>query len=97
MPNQTVIPVAYGAWGIGPPGSFTKNVCVGRSYRAARYLQLIPPNDYLALLPLRLPYCGLDYYLDYCPPGDPGHTVNVTLVEPSLRSVLNGHLTGASR
>jgi hypothetical protein len=33
----------------------------------------------------------------YCPPGDPGHTVNVTPVEPGLRSVLNGHLTGASR
>jgi hypothetical protein len=31
------------------------------------------------------------------PPGDPGHTVNVTPVEPSLRSVLNGRLTGASR
>jgi hypothetical protein len=45
----------------------------------------------LSLTTARYPAVG------YCPPGDPGHTVNVTPVEPSLRSVLNGHLTGASR
>jgi hypothetical protein len=70
-----------------------KDACVGHSYRAARYVQVIPPNDYLALPPLRLPYYGLDY----CPAGDLGHTLDVSPVEPSLRWVLSMHLTGGSR
>jgi hypothetical protein len=81
-----------------PPGGtadlgINKNACVGHSYQAARYLQVIPPGDYLALPTLRLPYYGLDY----CPPGDPGHTVDVSPIEPGQRGVLNLHLTGASR
>jgi hypothetical protein len=67
--------------------------CHGHSYRAARYLQVIPPNDYLALPAMRLPYYGLDY----CRAGDPGHTVDVGPVEPGQRGVLNTHLTSASR
>jgi hypothetical protein len=50
-----------------------------------------PPPHPLSLTTARYPAVG------YCPPGDPGHTVNVTPVEPSLHGVLNGHLTGTSR
>lgn len=70
----------------------TKWACVGHWHGVARTFRVIPPSDYQPLsLTTRYPVVG------YCPPGDPGHIVNVTPVEPSLRSVLNGHLTGASR
>jgi len=71
----------------------TKWACVGHWDGVAHTFQVIPPGDYqpLSLTTARYPVVG------YCPPGDPGHTVNVSPVEPSLRRVLNGHLTGASR
>jgi hypothetical protein len=71
----------------------TKWACVGRWHGIARTFQVIPPGDYqpLSLTTARYPAVG------YCPPGDPGHIINVAPVEPSLRDLLNGHLTGASR
>ena len=81
-----LVPLAPGAtayFGI------TKWACVGHWRGVAHTFEVIPPNDYypLSLTTARYPAVG------YCPPGDPGHTVNVTPVEPGLRSVLNGHLT----
>lgn len=70
-----------------------KNACVRHYYRAAHIFQVIPPNDYQAL----------SYYkpggpiLDYCRAGDPGHTVDVSPVEPTLFDVLSLNLTGGSR
>lgn len=63
----------------------SKWVCVGHSYSAGRYLQVVPPNDYQAVPAVRLRYHGLDY----CRAGDPGNTVNVSPVEPSQRGVFS--------
>jgi Protein of unknown function (DUF4232) len=70
-----------------------KNACVGHYYRAAHIFQVIPPNDYrsLSYAKPRYPILG------YCRPGDPGHTVDVSPVEPTLRGVLSLDLTGGSR
>jgi hypothetical protein len=56
-------------------------------------VEVVPAGDYqlLSLATARYPVVG------GCPPGDPDHTVNGTPVEPSPRSVLNAHLTGALR
>jgi hypothetical protein len=70
-----------------------KDACVGHYYRAAHIVQVIPPNGYQSLSydKPRYPIIG------YCRAGDPGHTVDVSPVEPTLRGVLSLNLTGASR
>jgi hypothetical protein len=70
-----------------------KNACVGHAYDEAHVFRVIPPNDYqpLSVTTRRYPV------LDYCLADDPGHTLDVSPVEPSLRDVLSGHLAGASR
>lgn len=61
-----------------------KEVCVRHYYRAAHIFQVIPPNDYQALSYSK-PRSAI---LSYCRAGDPGHTVDVSPVEPTLRGVL---------
>jgi hypothetical protein len=62
-----------------------KNMCAGHYYRAAHIFQVIPPNDYQPLTYSR-PRFPL---LAYCRTGDPGHTVDVSPVEPTRADVLN--------
>jgi len=50
---------------------------------------VIPPNDYQSLSFYKPRYP----ILDYCRVGDPGHTVDVSPVEPTLRGVLSLSLT----
>ena len=100
-PNQTVLPFHI-RWGgdevlttarpalvpLSPGGTayigLNKDVCVRHYYRAAHIFQVIPPNDYQPLTfgRPRLPI------LTYCRAGDPGHTVDVSPVEPTLRAIL---------
>ena len=87
--RPALVPLSPG----GPPTSGSTKRCAWHYYRAAHIFQVIPPNDYQPLT-FSKPRSAI---LTYCRAGDPGHTVNVTPVEPGLRSVLNGHLTGASR
>ena len=51
---------------------------------------MIPPNDYQPLTSTKPRYP----ILSYCPAGDPGHTVDVSPVEPTLRDILNLRITG---
>ena len=66
----------------------TKWACVGHSPAVARTFQVIPPDDYqpVSLTTARYPV------VYYCPASDPGHTVNVTPVEPSLRGIFSQRL-----
>ena len=59
-------------------------------YRAAHIFQVIPPNDYQALSFAKPRYP----ILAYCRAGDPGHTVDVSPVEPTLRDILYLRITG---
>ena len=80
-----------------PPGGIAyiginKNACVRHYYRSGHVFLVIPPNDYQPL----------SYYqprsaaLDYCRVGDPGHTVDVSPVEPTLADVLSLNRAGKS-
>lgn len=62
-----------------------KNACVRHSYRAAHIFQVIPPGDYQALS-FTKPHYPI---LDYCRAPDPGHAVDVTPVEPTLRGIID--------
>ena len=81
-----------------PPGGtayigINKDACVGHYYRAAHIVRVIPPNGYQPLS-----YDKPHYpIIGYCRAGDPGHTVDVSPVEPTLRGVLSLNLTGVSR
>ena len=86
------VPVPHRPGGMAYFG-LNKNACVLGSYRAGRYLELIPPNDYQPLPVIKLRYHGMDY----CRAPDPGHAVDVTPVEPGPRDIFNRHLTGGSR
>jgi hypothetical protein len=73
-----------------PPGGtayvgINKDVCVRHYYRSAHIFQVIPPNDYQALSYTKPRYPSLGY----CRAGDPGHTVDVSPVEPTMRGVLS--------
>lgn len=61
-----------------------KDVCLRHYYRAAHIFQVIPPNDYQPLT-FSKPRSAI---LAYCRAGDPGHTVDVSPVEPTLRAML---------
>jgi hypothetical protein len=79
--RPVLVPLAPG--GIAYIG-INKNACVRHYYRAAHIFQVIPPNDYQSLTYTKPRYP----ILDYCRAGDPGHTVDVSPVEPTLRDVL---------
>ena len=73
-----------------PPGGtayvgINKDVCARHYYRSAHIFQVIPPNDYQALSYTKPRYPSLGY----CRAGDPGHTVDVSPVEPTMRGVLS--------
>lgn len=81
-----LVPLAPGATAYF---AMNKDACVGHSYRGAHIFQVIPPNDYqpLSFTKPRYPVLG------YCRTGDPGHTVDVSPVEPSMRDILNLRIT----
>jgi hypothetical protein len=61
-----------------------KNTCVYPDRRIGAFISLRPPGEDRALT-LRL---GRYPLLDYCGPGDPGHTIDLSPVEPTFRDVL---------
>jgi hypothetical protein len=66
-------------------GRCSPGLCVGHTDVVSRTVQVIPPNDYQ---PLTLTTTHRYPLIDYCPAGDPGHTINVSPVEPSLPGVI---------
>ncbi len=62
--------------------ALNKNACVAFSRAAARQIRLTPP-DARQPLTITLP----DGRLDYCGPGDPGHTIDVIPVQPTRADV----------
>jgi uncharacterized protein DUF4232 len=72
-----------------PPGGtayigLNKSMCVRHYYRAAHIFQVIPPNDYQPLTYSKPRFA----ILTYCRAGDPGHTVDVSPVEPTVPAIL---------
>jgi hypothetical protein len=70
-----------------PPGAaayvaLNKNACIAFSRAVARQIRLTPP-DARQPLTITLP----DGRLDYCGPGDPGHTIDVIPVQPTRADV----------
>jgi hypothetical protein len=61
--------------------AFNKNVCVGRTTRLARTLRVALPVSQ-ASRSIRLPRYPI---IDFCPTGDPGATITVSPIEPSLK------------
>lgn len=75
-----------------PPGgdaylALNKNTCVGRDQRAATQIRVTPPEEHHPLS-LRLAHYPI---LGYCGPRDPGHTIDITPVEPSFRALFAHH------
>lgn len=71
--------------------AINKNACVGyTSEMAARLFVTLPGEDQA----LTVAITAQDRHLDYCPTGDPGHTVDVTPVEPTLTATLWQDPTG---
>jgi hypothetical protein len=72
-----------------PPGKFAysalnKNSCVGFASRTAASADVAPPGQHEPLL-LKLRHYPV---LSYCGAGDPGHTIDITPVEPTSADVL---------
>jgi uncharacterized protein DUF4232 len=67
--------------------AINKVTCAGHESDFARRIQVIPPGDHRALVHTvrRFPTLG------YCKIGDPGHTIDLTPIEPSLRDLANRH------
>jgi uncharacterized protein DUF4232 len=75
-----------------PPGAaayfaISKVTCVAHERDVARRIQVTPPGGHRALShPVRrFPTLG------YCPAGDPGHIIDLTPIEPSLRDLASRH------
>lgn len=66
--------------------AINKNACVTFTRQIATRLELRLPGD-LAALSLTLPRYPM---LDYCAPSDPGHTIDITPVEPSAARIYPG-------
>lgn len=64
--------------------ALNKNTCEAGQRRAAAAISLTPPGEDGALI-LRLNRYPI---LGYCAPGQPGHTIDVSPVEPTFRDVL---------
>jgi len=67
--------------------AINKVTCVAPAGDVARRIQVIPPGGRQALsyTVRRFPTLG------YCQAGDPGHTIDLTPIEPSLRDLTNRH------
>jgi hypothetical protein len=64
--------------------ALNKNTCEAGQRHAAAVISLTPPGEDRALT-LRLNHYPI---LGYCGPGQPGHTIDVSPVEPTFRDVL---------
>jgi hypothetical protein len=69
--------------------AINKVTCAGHESDVARRIQVIPPGGHRALSHAvrRFPTLG------YCEAGDPGHTIDLTPIEPSLRDLAQPALT----
>lgn len=64
-----------------------KQTCIARQTVLARRIRLVPPADRQPVAALLAEYPELGY----CGPGDPGNTIDISPVEPTIQAALAHH------
>ena len=68
--------------------AINKNACVEHATAVVTRISVSPPGQ---TRPITRTLQGRRPIPDYCPPGDPGHTIDITPIEPTLTAVFATH------
>ena len=68
--------------------AINKNACVERATAVVTRIDVTPPGQ---IRRLTRALAGHRPSLDYCPSGDPGHTIDITPIEPTLSAAFAKH------